>query len=109
MTMVLWFRWPRRLSFDKSSAFAMLPRAEGSFLGARLLFAGEHLTDGSCLAGGNVFRKILLLALLSACVLAAQTKNPARKLCTLTVQVESGNSQGGNIDVLLFNSTKGWP
>lgn len=54
-------------------------------------------------------RKILLVVLASACVLAAQPKNPAPKLCTLTVRVEGVNSQGGNIGVLLFTSTKGWP
>ena len=56
-----------------------------------------------------MLRRILLIALFSASVLAAQTKSPAPKLCTLTVQVEGVNSQGGNIGVLLFNSNKGWP
>ena len=56
-----------------------------------------------------MLRKILLVVLLSPCVLISQSKNPAPKLCTLTVQVEGVNSQGGNIGVLLFNSTKGWP
>jgi uncharacterized protein (DUF2141 family) len=55
-----------------------------------------------------VFRKFLLVAVMSACVMSAQTAN-APRLCTLTVLVEGVNSQGGNIGVLLFNSTKGWP
>jgi uncharacterized protein (DUF2141 family) len=56
-----------------------------------------------------VVRKIVLAVVITACVAMAQTATPSQKLYTLTVQVEGVNSQGGNVGVLLFNSTKGWP
>ena len=40
---------------------------------------------------------------------AGQSKMKAAKTCTLTIQVENVNQDGGNIGVLVFNSTKGWP
>ncbi len=50
--------------------------------------------------------KVFFSVLLAIGVVAAQT--PA-KTCTLTVYVEGVNSQGGNVGVLVFNSTRGWP
>jgi uncharacterized protein (DUF2141 family) len=40
---------------------------------------------------------------------AQQNARPASDLHTLTVIVENVNQDGGNIGVLVFNSTKGWP
>lgn len=62
----------------------------------------------------QVMRKNLHLAfswflLLFATVAAAQSARPAADLHTLTVIVENVNQDGGNIGVLVFNSTKGWP
>lgn len=54
-------------------------------------------------------RRIVLAILISSCMLFAQAPKPESKTFTLTVQVEGVNSQGGNVGVLLFNSTKGWP
>lgn len=38
-----------------------------------------------------------------------QSAPPASGLHTLTVVVKNVNKDGGNIGVLVFNSTKGWP
>lgn len=54
-------------------------------------------------------RKIVFTVLITACVAFAQTPAASPKLFTLTVQVEGVNSEGGNVGVLIFNSTKGWP
>ena len=54
-------------------------------------------------------RKIVFTALITVCVALAQTPATSPKLFTLTVQVEGVNSQGGNVGVLVFNSTRGWP
>jgi uncharacterized protein (DUF2141 family) len=54
-------------------------------------------------------RKIVFTVVIAACVALAQTPTSSPKLFTLTVQVEGVNSQGGNVGVLIFNSTKGWP
>jgi uncharacterized protein (DUF2141 family) len=56
-----------------------------------------------------VSRKIVVMMFMLSAMLSAQTSKPASKLCTLTVRVEGVNSQGGNVGVLLFNSSKGWP
>jgi uncharacterized protein (DUF2141 family) len=58
--------------------------------------------------------RITLLYLLFAVVAVAlaagqQAPVPASGTHTLTVMVKNVNEQGGNIGVLVFNSTKGWP
>lgn len=40
---------------------------------------------------------------------AQQAPVPASGTHTLTVMVKNVNQQGGNIGVLVFNSTRGWP
>ena len=47
-----------------------------------------------------------LIILIFTCGLFAQD---AAKNFTLTIQVENVNKDGGNIGVLVFNSTRGWP
>jgi uncharacterized protein (DUF2141 family) len=57
-------------------------------------------------------RAILLLPLVVNAALHAtgpQNPPPDPALHTLTVVVENVNQDGGNIGVLVFNSTKGWP
>lgn len=49
---------------------------------------------------------VICLACLSA---AQQTQAPAPGTYTLTVQADNVNRDGGNIGVLVFNNTKGWP
>ena len=56
----------------------------------------------------------LLLTVISFCLAAApvsarQAASSASKAFTLTIQVEGVDKDGGNIGVLVFNSTKGWP
>lgn len=48
----------------------------------------------------------LLIAILSG---AAQSAPAASQTFTLTIQVENVNKDDGNIGVLIFNSTRGWP
>ena len=55
-----------------------------------------------------MFRRTIVIVLVFGALVMAQS-SPTGKLCTLTVQVEGVNSQGGNVGVLIFNSTKGWP
>lgn len=51
-----------------------------------------------------------LFILLSAVLLApAQNAPAAPHTFTLTIQVENVNKDDGNIGVLVFNSTRGWP
>src|SRR5215472_14939724 len=52
-----------------------------------------------------------LLVFMIAVRIGSQERSPsaADSLHTLTVVVENVNQQGGNIGVLVFNSTKGWP
>jgi uncharacterized protein (DUF2141 family) len=52
---------------------------------------------------------IVFTILISSTLMLAQGTLSQGKLHTLTVQVEGVNSQGGNVGVLIFNSTKGWP
>src|SRR6266702_1231631 len=59
--------------------------------------------------GGLVGRWIFVAVLISSTVVFAQAPKSQLKLYTLTVQVEGVNSQGGNVGVLIFNSTRGWP
>ncbi len=42
-------------------------------------------------------------------IYAASQQPSALSAVTLTIQVENINQDGGNIGVLVFNSTKGWP
>jgi uncharacterized protein (DUF2141 family) len=56
-----------------------------------------------------VVRKIVFTVLITACAALAQAPTSSQKLFTLTVRVEGVNSLGGNVGVLIFNSTKGWP
>ena len=63
-----------------------------------------------------MIKKIAAAVVILSCMAFPQTKQPTKEQAkevptgfTLTVQVEGVNSQGGNIGVLLFNSTKGWP
>jgi uncharacterized protein (DUF2141 family) len=56
-----------------------------------------------------VVKKIVFTVLITACAAFAQTPATSPKVFTLTVQVEGVNSEGGNVGVLVFNSTKGWP
>jgi len=56
-----------------------------------------------------VGRWIFVAVLISSTVVFAQAPKSQLKLYTLTVQVEGVNSQGGNVGVLIFNSTRGWP
>ncbi len=50
----------------------------------------------------------LLTGVVLSCSLSAQNPDtPATH--TLTIQVENVNQEGGNIGVLVFNSTRGWP
>jgi uncharacterized protein (DUF2141 family) len=52
----------------------------------------------------------ILFTLLSAIPLAsAQNASAAPHTVTLTIQVENVNKDDGNIGVLVFNSTRGWP
>lgn len=51
--------------------------------------------------------KLVLTLMLLAGLLVGQAAAP--RTCTLTVVVEGVNEQGGNIGVLLFNNTRGWP
>jgi uncharacterized protein (DUF2141 family) len=55
-----------------------------------------------------VFRRIALIILVFGSLVMAQS-SPQGKLYSLTVQVDGVNSRGGNVGVLIFNSTKGWP
>jgi uncharacterized protein (DUF2141 family) len=50
-------------------------------------------------------RLTLMFAAFTTCLLS-QT---APQVFTLTIQVENVNKDGGNIGVLVFNSTRGWP
>ncbi len=49
------------------------------------------------------------LLVFAAVATAQQSARPASDQHTLTVIVENVNQDGGNIGVLVFNSTKGWP
>jgi uncharacterized protein (DUF2141 family) len=49
------------------------------------------------------------LLVFAAVASAQQNARPGPDLHTLTVIVENVNQDGGNIGVLVFNSTKGWP
>ena len=53
--------------------------------------------------------KIVIAFVMLSCMAFAQAQKTLSGHITLTVQVEGVNSQGGNIGVLIFNSTKGWP
>lgn len=50
-----------------------------------------------------------LLASAATLAIGQQAPAPAAGTHTLTVMVKNVNQQGGNIGVLVFNSTKGWP
>jgi uncharacterized protein (DUF2141 family) len=50
-----------------------------------------------------------VMAVAAVFVSAQQAPIPANGTHTLTVMVKNVNQQGGNIGVLVFNSTKGWP
>lgn len=51
-----------------------------------------------------------LFALILSLALHVAAQQPsALNAVTLTIQVENVNQEGGNIGVLVFNSTKGWP
>lgn len=53
---------------------------------------------------------VLVLLVIAARAGSQQAASPeSGNLHTLTVVVENVNQQGGNIGVLVFNSTKGWP
>jgi uncharacterized protein (DUF2141 family) len=56
-------------------------------------------------------RTVFSLAVICfACLSAAQQAHtPAAGAYTLTIQVENVNQDDGNIGVLVFNNTKGWP
>jgi len=49
---------------------------------------------------------VICFACLSA---TSQNRPPAPGTYTLTVQADNVNRDGGNIGVLVFNNTKGWP
>jgi uncharacterized protein (DUF2141 family) len=51
----------------------------------------------------------LASGLLLSVLASTQTQAPAPGTYTLTIQVENVNQEGGNIGVLVFNNTKGWP
>lgn len=60
----------------------------------------------------TIFARLTLPIVAVALALAGrgqQTAAPASELHTLSVVVENINKDGGNIGVLVFNSTKGWP
>lgn len=56
-----------------------------------------------------VFVPGLLALILSMSLHAAAQQPAALNAVNLTLQVENVNQDGGNIGVLVFNSTKGWP
>ena len=53
-------------------------------------------------------RTLCLLSILVICVCLATAQNPP-SVFTLTIQVENVNKDDGNVGVLVFNSTRGWP
>jgi uncharacterized protein (DUF2141 family) len=59
----------------------------------------------------TVLRPALSLLMLAVALHGGHPQNPAPDVAlhTLTVVVENVNQDGGNIGVLVFNSTKGWP
>lgn len=52
---------------------------------------------------------LIATAAMTLTVAGQQAPAPAAETHTLTVVVENVNQQGGNIGVLVFNSTRGWP
>jgi uncharacterized protein (DUF2141 family) len=54
-------------------------------------------------------RFAFVLAFTAMFAMGQQAPAPSTGTHTLTVMVKNVNQQGGNIGVLLFNSTKGWP
>jgi uncharacterized protein (DUF2141 family) len=63
------------------------------------------------LGAGKLSAVFLLSIVLSVALPGRYPQNPVPdpSLHTLTVVVENVNQDGGNIGVLVFNSTKGWP
>ena len=59
----------------------------------------------------HTLRRVLaILTLVAALTVSGQqAPQPAAGTYTLTVTVENVNKDGGNIGVLVFNSTRGWP
>ncbi len=56
-----------------------------------------------------ISKLFMALLLFQALMMPLPATSAQPKTCTLTVNVEGVNSQGGNIGVLVFNNPRGWP
>lgn len=57
----------------------------------------------------KVAGRILVLTLLAAATVTAGAQRISGACCTLTIVAEGMSSDEGNLGVLVFNNSKGWP